>query len=119
MIAGEKMDKDTVLVFTQNGLGQGPTELQLKLAVKFLTLVSAAGSRPAKILFYTDGVKLACEGSPALEALEKMEEAGVELILCQTCLEFFHLVDKVKVGIVGGMGDIIEALAKAPKVISL
>ena len=47
------MDQDTVLLFTRNGLGQGPEGLQQDLAVKFLGLVAQSGQLPAKILFYT------------------------------------------------------------------
>jgi len=113
------MDNATVLVFTRNGMGDAPAELQQKLAMKFLQLNLDANTLPAKILFYTDGVKLACEGSPVSDELKAMKERGVELILCSTCLDYFGLRDKVQVGIVGGMPDIIEALSAAGKIISL
>jgi hypothetical protein len=113
------MDKDTVLLFTRPGLGHAPEALQQGLAAKFLGLIGASGQLPAKILFYTEGVKLACKGSPVLDTLNSLQAAGVELLLCKTCLDYFHLADQVEVGIVGGMPDIIEALQKAPKVISL
>jgi selenium metabolism protein YedF len=113
------MDRETVLLFTRNGLGQAPEDLQQSLAVKFLSLLEQSGQLPAKILFYTDGVKLACQGSPVLEQLRAMEASGVELVLCKTCLDYFHLADQVAVGIVGGMPDIIEAMQKAGKVIHL
>jgi len=113
------MNDNTILVFTRNGLGEAPAELQQKLAVKFLQLNLDANTLPAKILFYTDGVKLACEGSPVIDELQALKDRGVELILCSTCLDYFSLRDKVQVGIVGGMPDIIEALSAAGKVISL
>jgi len=114
-----KADRNTVLIFTRNGMGHAPEELQAKLAVKFLTLTYESGDLPSKILFYTEGVKMACEGSPALPALQKLEAEGVELVLCSTCHDFFGLSASVKVGIVGGMTDILEAMQKAPKTISL
>jgi len=113
------MKTDTVFLFTRFGLGHGPEALQQKLAVKFLTLTLESGELPARILFYTDGVKLACQGSPALEQLRQMEAAGVELVLCQTCLETYALSDQVVVGVIGGMGDILDSLQKIPKTISL
>lgn len=113
------MNNRTVLVFTRNGLGEGPAELQQKLCQKFLQLNLEANTLPAKILFYTDGVKLACDGSPVLDVLRVLQTRGVELILCSTCLDFYGLRDKVAVGIVGGMPDIIEAMSEAGKVISL
>lgn len=113
------MDENTVLLFTRNGMGDAPDDLRQTLAVKFLTLIQEAGSLPAKICFYTEGVKLACQGSPLVPLLKTLESKGVELILCKTCLDYFHLTERVEVGIVGGMPDIIEALSKAQKVISL
>lgn len=113
------MDNDTVLLFTRSGLGCAPEALQQQLAAKFLTLIGEADLLPAKMLFYTDGVRLACQGSPVLGQLQALQERGVELVLCKTCLDYFGLADQVQVGIVGGMPDIIEAMAKAKKVISL
>lgn len=109
----------TVLVFTRNGMGEAPEGLQQTLAVKFLSLAAQAEEKPAKILFYTEGVKLVCEGSPVLQWLRILEDAGVELIVCSTCLEYFGLIDKVRVGKVGGMPGILAALQEADKVVSL
>ena len=113
------MEKDYILLFTHHGMGDAPEDLRLKLVVKFLSLTLESENLPAKILFYTEGVRLACEGSPVLDLLRKYELAGVELVLCQTCLDYFGIEDKVKIGVVGGMGDILEALQKAPKVLSM
>lgn len=113
------MRSDTIFLFTRCGMGHGPEELQKLLAVKYLSLTLESGELPAKILFYTDGVKLCCAGSPAVEALQALASKGVELILCKTCLDSYGLTGEVQVGIVGGMGDIIEAMQKAQKVVSL
>jgi sulfur relay (sulfurtransferase) complex TusBCD TusD component (DsrE family) len=113
------MDTNTVILFTRNGMGDAPPELQQQLAVKFLSLIQQSGQLPAKILFYTDGVRLACHGSPVIDLLQTMEAQGVELVLCKTCLDYFQLTDQVAVGVVGGMTDIIEALQKAGKALTL
>ncbi len=113
------MDNNTVLVFTRFGMGDAPEPLRLNLAVKFLSLLQESDVLPSKILFYTEGVKLACQDSPVISVLRAMEKQGVELVLCKTCLDFLELNGKVEVGIVGGMADIIEAMRMAHKVISL
>ncbi len=113
------MNNQTVLLFTRFGMGDAPADLQGKLAQKFLTLILESDLLPAKILFYTDGVKLACSGSPVIDQLKQLESRGIELVLCKTCLDYFGLGTQVEAGIVGGMPDIIEAMAKAEKVISL
>lgn len=111
--------KDTLVVITREGMGSAEPALQKKLVGTWLTLLLEGGNLPGAICFYTDGVKLAVEGSPVLEQLSKLEERGVHLILCKTCLDFFGLAEKVRVGVVGGMGDILAAQMVAAKVISL
>ena len=44
---------------------------------------------------------------------------GLRLVLCQTCLTFYQLENKVRAGVVGGMGDILAALGGVGKVISV
>ncbi len=110
---------DTVLLFTGNGMGHADAVLGHKLAGKYLDLLGQNGELPAAICFYTEGVKLVVDGSPVLEQLRALEARGVRLIICSTCLEYYHLTDQVRVGIVGGMPDILEAQIKAGKVISL
>ncbi|GAP20004.1 DsrE family protein [Leptolinea tardivitalis] len=113
------MTQSTVLLFTRNGMGDGPAELQQALTEKYLTLTLASGILPDRILFYTEGVHLTCEGSRVLPQLKEMESRGVNLIICKTCTDTFGVTDNVKVGIIGGMPDILESLQKADKVISL
>jgi len=112
-------DSEIVVMISQNGMGDSEPELQLKLISTYLKLLDENNILPAAICFYTNGVRLAVEDSPVLDSLGSLEAKGVRLILCSTCLNFFDLADKVKVGIVGGMTDIIEAQRLAGKVISL
>jgi len=110
---------NTVILITNNGMGTGPQDLQLTLIEKYFQLLNQHDELPYVICFYTEGVKLVVEGSPMLEQLRALEARGVRLIVCSTCLNYFGLADKVKVGIVGGMTDIIEAQLNAGKVITL
>jgi len=111
--------KDTVIQITNNGMGKGNPALQHKLIIKYLELIQMNESLPNAITLYTDGVKLVVEASPALEQLRALESKGVRLIVCSTCLEHYGLSEKVQVGVVGGMADIIEAQMKADEVITL
>jgi selenium metabolism protein YedF len=114
-----KIKSDWVLVLTREGMGHGERELQLKLITTYLKMTLENDDLPAAICFYTDGVKLTVEGSPVIDILEQLEQRGVRLILCSTCLDYYGLIDHIAVGITGGMADIIEAMARATKVISL
>lgn len=113
------MRKGTVYVVSRNGLGQAPEDLQRILAVNFFGLSADSDLSPETVLFYADGVKVACEGSAVVESLRALEKKGTRLILCRTCLDYFGLMDKVAVGSVGKMTDIIAALEEATKVVSV
>jgi len=111
--------KNTAILITNNGMGKADEPLQQKLLGKYLDLLMQNGVLPNALCFYTEGVRLVCEGSPLLEALHALETKGVRLIVCSTCLNYFNLTEKVQVGIVGGMGDILEAQMKADKVVTI
>jgi len=112
-------NSETVILVTHNGLGNAEPELQLKLASTYFKLLDENNILPAVICFYTEGVKLVVEGSPVLDSLRSLSAKGVRLILCSTCLNYYNLIEKIEVGIVGGMSDIIEAQRLAVKVISI
>lgn len=110
---------DTLILVTNDGLGQAPPELGRKLFVKYLDLLEENGTPPGVIAFYTRGVHLVTDGSPALDRLRSLESRGVRLIVCKTCIDYFEVADRVRVGIVGGMGDILAAQILARKVITV
>ncbi len=109
---------DTVILFTRNGLGDAPPELSRLLAVNFAGLLAQSPEPPGALLFYGEGVKLACEGSPVIDALRRIEARGASLLLCRTCLDYFGLLDRTAAGKIGGMPDILSALSAAAKVVS-
>jgi len=85
----------------------------------FLSTLDTFPQLPRKILFYTDGVKLVVEGSPVVGELKALEEKGVHLIACGTCLDYFGLKDQLVVGEMGGMAAILEAMMGAEKVLTV
>lgn len=111
--------KDTIILVTNNGMGNADLVLQQKLIAKYFELLMQNTNLPAAICFYTEGVKLTVTGSTVLEQLKALEAKGVRLIICSTCLDFYNISDEIQVGIVGGMTDIIEAQTKASKVITI
>jgi hypothetical protein len=109
----------TLIQFTNDGMGHAEQALRHKLMRTYLQLLADNDLLPGAICFYTEGVKLVVDGSPVLDLLVSLEARGVHLIVCSTCLNHFGLTDKVKVGIIGGMTDIISAQWAATKVITL
>lgn len=110
---------EVVILVTNSGLGNGEKGLREKMMGVFLSTLDTFPQLPGKILFYTDGVKLVVEGSPVIDELKALEEKGVHLIACGTCLDYFGLKDQLVVGEVGGMAAILEAMIEAEKVLSV
>ena len=113
------MAQSTILLFTRNGMGDGTSDLQQLLAEKYLSLTLQSNVLPDRIIMYTEGVLLACEGSRVIPLLKDLESRGVRILICKTCLDRLEVADCVKVGIVGGMPDILESIQQAEKVVSL
>ncbi len=109
----------TVLMVTRDGFGSAEPALQHALMGKYLGLLLAGGLVPRAICFVTEGVHLACEGSPVLDELNRLAERGCRLLVCTTCLEFYGLKESVRAGTACGMPDVLNAQLEAAKVISI
>jgi selenium metabolism protein YedF len=98
-------------------MGSGDDELGALLLRSFLKTQSELDRKPDAIIFYNDGVKLCCEGSLLLDDLRALEMAGIEIIACGTCLNFFELGDSLEVGRVTDMLEIASQLADAGSIV--
>ena len=85
-----------------------------------LYTLSEAGDPPASLLFMNEGVKLIVEGQDQnIESVRKLMEQGTEVLVCGTCLDFYGLKEKLAVGEVSNMYDILGRMREAAKVIAL
>jgi hypothetical protein len=109
----------TLIVVNRDGMGSAEEILRRKLLRIYLTMLLENELIPGAICFYADGVQMVVQDSPVLDLLGRLEAKGVHLIICSTCLNHLGLIDKVAVGVVGGMSDILVAQWKADKVITL
>jgi selenium metabolism protein YedF len=102
-----------VILIQSEVLGRGNDELGELIMSNFLRLLAENTDKPASLVFWNTGVKLACEGSWALLHLKKLEEQGIEILACATCLDYFELADKLKVGKPTNMLKSIDSLLHA------
>lgn len=109
--------KNTVIVVSSSKMGEGNEELGEILIKGFLYAVSRQETLPKTILFYNGGAKLTCEGSPALEDLKSLEAQGTEILTCGTCLNYYGLSEKLKVGEVTNMYVIAERMTQADLIV--
>jgi hypothetical protein len=107
------------VIIKHEHMGIDPPELGAKLIGSYLRKLCQADPKPTSLVFYGTGVRLATEGTFVLDALEILQKAGVDLVLCSTCLGFFQLKDKVQIGRTTNMVEIISILNKSDHVVTL
>ena len=109
----------TVVFVPSDCLGRGPAELGERLMGAFFHTLLEVGPRPSKIIFMNTGVRLAVEGSRAIDDLRALAKEGVDILACGTCLGYFQLTEKLAVGQVSNMYDIGTALLEAGRIVEL
>ena len=105
------------IVLTSATMGTGDDTLGKTLMKAFLFALTSQDTVPAHIICYNGGAHLTCEGSESIEDLKHLEEAGCKITTCGTCLDFYGLKDKLRVGTVSNMYDIAETLLHAGSVL--
>jgi selenium metabolism protein YedF len=109
----------TVIYIPTDKMGVGSDELGQALMKSYVYALMEAKPYPETLLFVNSGVNLTTEGSPVLEHLKILADAGVEILSCGTCLDFFELKERLAVGNVTNMYTIVEKMNQAGKVIRI
>ncbi len=111
--------KGSLIFINSNALGKGSDELGEALLKTFLNTLTESENKPDKLVFMNSGVKMVTKDSDALESLRRVESEGVEIVACGTCLDYFSLKDKVGVGKISNMYDILDSMLEAEKMITI
>jgi selenium metabolism protein YedF len=106
-----------VVLVASATLGHGDDELGRILMTAFLKTLKDVSPGPSAIILVNGGVKLASEGSDLVEAVRALEGRGAKVLVCGTCLDFYRLKDKLRVGTVSNMFEIASLLVDADRVI--
>ena len=106
-----------VIVLSENKMGRGNDELGYVLIRAFLHTIAEQSQKPDVMIFYNTGVKLTVQGSEVLDDLKALEMAGVEILVCGACLNYFQVKDKLEAGVVSNMYDIAATMSRAGRLI--
>lgn len=99
-----------VFLVQSEGLGRGDEHLGSMLLANFLRLLGESEQKPSSLVFWNTGVRLLCEGSKVIGYVKRLEEQGVEILACTTCLEYFDLVGTLLVGKPTTMAKSIQSM---------
>lgn len=92
-------------------LGSGDEALGRILVCNFLRNLADRETPPNYIVLWNAGVKTATRDASTLEYLKKLEERGVKIVLCRTCVEYFGIEKDIAAGKIDGMVGILEILS--------
>lgn len=110
---------NVVVLITSNVLGSGDDALGGILMKSFMYTLTQMEGTFQVLIFMNSGVLLPTEGSEVLEYIKSLEERHIEVLSCGTCLDFYHLSDKLRVGSVTNMFTITEKMMEAQRLITL
>ena len=112
--------QSNVVVFVASDLfGVGDEPLGRILMRAFVKTIKELDTRPSKVIFANAGVRLTSAGSDLVEDLRALESAGVQIMSCGTCLDYYQLVDSLQVGVSSNMFEIATSLVEADRVVKL
>jgi selenium metabolism protein YedF len=106
-----------VVVVSSDKMGEGDPQLGSILIKGFLNALIEQPVLPTHLLFYNAGVKLTTVDSGVSSALLALEENGVEILSCGTCVDFYDIRGKMAVGKISNMFTLTETMAKTGHII--
>lgn len=110
---------ETLFLLNAETMGRGDDALGAKIMGGLLRTLAGLEPKPGALVFYNAAVKLLAPGSPHLEALRALDDAGVDLLACVTCLEHFALTERLALGRVSNMREIAQRTLAAGKVVTI
>lgn len=109
----------TVIMFDKDKMGHGNDELGAVLIKGFIYTLTEMEELPSSLLFVNSGINLTTTGSEVLEDMRLLEEKGVEILTCGTCLDYYGKQNDLAIGSVTNMYTIVDRLMKASNTIKL
>lgn len=110
---------DTCIFINSDKMGTGNDELGQVLIKGYIYTLTESKPYPKSILFVNSGIKLTTENEATVENLKILQDAGVEILSCGTCLDYYGLKEELKVGTVTNMYTIVESMNNSSKTISI
>lgn len=106
-------EKLLAILVAHDILGGNDKELGEVLMKAFLGCISKLSHKPAVMAFMNEGVKLVLPESSACEYIKELEKAGTKILVCGTCTTHFNITDKIAVGTISNMFEIMEMITGA------
>lgn len=118
-VLNNRESKKIMVLITGSRIGHGDDSLGDMLMFNFLKTLKEMLPELNQVTFVNSGVHFTAGDSEAVPILKELSELGVTITACGACLAFFHILDKIEVGTVTNMLDIINAMKESDSVITI
>ncbi len=100
-----KKHSNSILVISSNTMGSGDKALGQKLMEGFIYSLTEQDENilPKTIILYNEGVLLSTSNVKTIADLTILSKKGVEILSCGLCLDFYNVIDQLKVGSITNM----------------
>lgn len=103
--------KNKVILLNTDSWGNGDEELGQTLLETFFTLLKQEKDPPAAIFCIHRGVLNLTESSVVSLHLKEIEDKGVPVLACKTCVDYYGVTDKLYAGEISSMKRFLELSA--------
>jgi selenium metabolism protein YedF len=104
--------KNKVILVASDQFGKGDEGLGQTVMETFFVLLKQKEEKPAAIFCVNRGVFLLTNQSLVAPHLKELSDAGVPVLACKTCVDFYQLEDQLYTGEISGMNHFLELASK-------
>lgn len=97
-----------VILVASDTFGKGDQQLGETVLETFFTLLKQQETLPRAVFCMNSGVKALTSASLVSLQLRELEQKGVEVMACRTCVEYYGVESDLAAGKISGMNDFIQ-----------
>lgn len=107
------------LIIISNDVIGNEDSLGRILMRSFLSTLNESEVIPWRLILMNRGVLLSLQEADTRESISSLEDAGVDILVCGTCLDYFDAKSRLGAGRVSNMYEITETMLMATNTVTL
>jgi len=104
--------RNKVILLTSDQIGAGDAGLGQTLLETFFVLMKQREDKPAASFCMNRGVFALTRKSFASVHLAELARAGVDVLACKTCIDFYGIADQLTAGEVSSMAVLVDLASR-------
>jgi selenium metabolism protein YedF len=110
---------NVVLHISGESMGSEDLVLGKLLMQGFVCNLKNITVKPVTVILVNTSVKMLTDNETTIAAFKELEEAGIEILACGTCLNHFGLTDSLKAGKIADAHTVMEKMFSAERLVRM